>query len=113
MKKEQLQKRVTFFHALNGLDETDRIQYLEDCPEAVINIICEACHNLLKLELLSDQTEIRKRAKPIENYLKELSNAKIDVNRRRDLLKQEDIGNVLFSLLTMYVLPTLIKLLEK
>ena len=46
MKTKHLKKRVAYFKALSGLSKKDIKQYMVECPESLIHVICEACYNL-------------------------------------------------------------------
>ena len=113
MNKKQIEKRINFFNVLNGLSKKDKFLYIKDCPDRIIDIICEACHNLLKLKSLKDQTKVRNKVRLIGNAFKQLSSPETSIATKRDLLKEEEIGVVVFSLLSSTVLPNLIKLRER
>ena len=113
MKKKQLEKRIIFLKALNGLCKKDKFCYLNDCPDVMIDIICEACHNLLKLNSMKNQRPVKNKVKLIGKALEKLSCSQTDIKTKRNLLKKEDIGKAVFSLLVTTVLPTLLKLKEK
>lgn len=107
MKKKQLQKRIEFFQTLNGLSKKDKFQYIQNCPDAMIDIISEACFNILKLNTLRNQAKVTKKVKLLDNDIKTLSSKANTVESRRNLLKRELIGKEVFSLLSTAVLPEL------
>lgn len=113
MRKKQVEKRIKFLLAFKSLSKKDQFQYVKDCPDPMINVICEACYNLLKLHSLKQQSKVKKKLKKIESFLEELSSSDTSVNERRNLLLNEDIGKEIFSLLSIAVLPALEKLREK
>lgn len=113
MKKKQLEKRVKFMQAFKSLSKKDKFQYIKDCPNQMINIISEACFNLLKLHSLKQDGKVKKKLKKIETCLNELSSSNKSVDVRRTLLLKEDIGTEIFALLSNVVLPTLEKLTKK
>ena len=113
MNKKQLEKRIKFLKLLNGLSKKDKFLYIKDCPDRMIDVICEACHNLLKLRSLKDQTKVRNKVRLIGNAFQQLSSPEISIGIKRDLLKEEEIGSVVFALLSSIVLPALIKLKER
>ena len=113
MKKKQLEQRIVFFQALNGLCKKDKFCYINDCPDVMIDIICEACHNLLKLNTLKNQRSVKNKAKLFGKCLEKLSCPQTSIKSKRNLLKSEEVGKAVFSLLANTVLPELKKLKEK
>ena len=113
MKKKQLEKRIKFFQALRALCKKDKFKYVDDCPDAMIDVICEACYNLLKLHSLKDDRRTKNKLRTIKNIIKELCSCETSVVTRRNLLKKEEIGKEVFSLLSNVVLPELEKLKAK
>ena len=113
MKKKQLEKRIVFLKALNGLCKRDKFCYINDCPDAMIDIICEACHNLLKLNSMKNMKPVKNKVKLIGKALEKLSCSQTDITSKRNLLKSEEVGKAVFSLLATTVLPTLLQLKEK
>lgn len=107
MKKKALEKRIKFLETLNGLSKKDKVQYIQDCPDAMINVISEACFNLLKLHTLKNQTKVTKKVKILGKDIQTLSNKVNSVESRRNLLKNESIAKEVFSLLSTAVLPAL------
>lgn len=113
MKKKQLEKRIKFLQAFKSLCKKDKFQYIKDCPDPMINVICEACYNLLKLHSLKNEGKVKKKLKKIESFLEKLTSSDISVDERRNLLLKEDIGKEIFGLISNAVLPTLEKFLKK
>lgn len=113
MKKKQLEKRLKFLQALSALCKKDKFKYVDDCPDAMIDVICEACFNLLKLHSLKDDRRTKKKVKTINKFIEELCSCETSVVARRNLLKKEEIGKEVFSLLSNVVLPELEKLTAK
>ena len=105
-----LKKRKHFFEIIKLLPIKHRNRLLEYLNDDCIDIICESCHNLLNNLELSDnrQKHIRKKFKLVKNKFRMLSNPKISNKRKRKILKDEQIGNGVFTLLAGVILPSII-----
>ena len=99
MKTKHLKKRVSYFKALRGLSKKDIKEYMVECPEELIHVICEACFNLCHHHALKEEKE------PLNVYLKKLANKKVSVQYKREILQK--IGAEIVYLIGSSVLPLL------
>ena len=99
MKTKHLKKRVSYFKALRGLCKKDIKEYMGECPEKLIHVICEACFNLCHHHALKGEDE------PLDVYIKKLANKKVSVQYKREILQK--IGSEIVNLIGSSVLPLL------
>ena len=111
MQSKHLKKRNSYFKALKGLSKKEKQEYLNECSNTMIHVICEACFNLLKHEKLKNKKDINRRVKPIEKEFRTLSDENIPVEEKREVLNK--IGVEAISLIVKHILPLLTALVEK
>ena len=105
MKTKHLKKRSRYFKALGGLDKSEIKNYLRQCPDTLIHVICEACFNLCHHHALKEDERLCREIDPLNIYIKKLINKKVDVQYKRDILQK--IGAEIVSLIYSNVLPLL------
>ena len=105
MKTKHLKKRVSYFKALCGLRNKDIKQYMAECPDTLIDVICEACFNLCHHHALKDEEITCREREPFNVYLKKLANKKVSVQYKREILQK--IGAEIVYLIHSSVLPLL------
>ena len=102
MKTKHLKKRVNYFKALRGLCNKDIKQYMAECPDTLIDVICEACFNLCHHHALKDEEITCREREPFNVYLKKLANKKVPVEYKREILQK--IGAEIVSIINSSVL---------
>ena len=105
MKTKHLKKRVRYFKALQGLSKKDIKQYMVECPDTLIDVICEACYNLLYNPKLKHKEDLCEEIKPFGDYLKKLSKQNVPVSYKRNVLQK--IGVHIVLLIERSILPLL------
>ena len=105
MKYKHLKKRKCYFNALKGLSRKDKKEYLNECTNTMIHVICEACFNLRKHEKVKDKKDVVRKIKPIEAQFEKLTNENIAVEEKRQILGT--IGIEVISLIVKHILPLL------
>ena len=70
MKQKQLKKRNCYFTALKGLSKKEKKEYLQECPNDLIDVICEGCFNSCKHEKLKIKRLFRIKLNPLKLNLK-------------------------------------------
>ena len=111
MKQKHLEKRNCYFTALKGLSKKDKKEYLKECPEILINVLCEGCFNLLKHEKLKNKKDIQNKIRPIKEQFKKLADTNISVENKRQIL--DKIGIEVIALINKYIVPLLDNLVKK
>ena len=101
MKTKHLKKRVKYFKALCGLNKKGIKEYVRECPDTLIDVICEACFNLCHHCDLQDEDICRER-EPLNVYIKKLANKKVPVEYKREILQK--IGAEIVSIIDSSVL---------
>ena len=107
MKIKHLKLRNCFFNALKGLSKKEKQEYINECSNEMIHVLCEGCFNLLKHEKVKNKKDVQRKIKPIESQFKKLSDEDISVEIKRQIL--DEIGVQVISLIAKHLLPLLAK----
>ena len=84
----------------------------DDC----IHKVCESCQNLLKNTYKFDDKTLKKIKQKLKMFKKEirvLAKPSSSIKRKRRLLSNEQIGSGIFSILSSFILPSIIAALSK
>ena len=112
MDKKNLKKILTTLKKLpKNNSKSARKKYLNSCTENEIHAICGACNNLLRDNIKiskSRKSYLRKKLNPIKNDLRKLSKSNTSVKKKRELLKKDQTGKGVFSLLASVIIPSII-----
>ena len=105
MKSKHLKKRLSYFKALRGLCKKDIKQYMLECEDQLIHVICEACFNLCHHHAVKDEEITCKEREPFDVYIKKLANEKVPVEYKREILQK--IGAEIVYLIDSSIIPLL------
>ena len=111
MKIKHLKLRNCFFNALKGLSKKEKQEYINECSNEMIHVLCEGCFNLLKHEKLKNKKDIQNKIKPIKGQFEKLIDKKIPIKNKREIL--DKIGVEVISLIYKHIIPLLNNLVEK
>ena len=70
MKTKHLKKRIKYFKAKCGLNKKGIKEYMRECPDTLIHLICEGCFNLYHHQILKDVDFEDKEKDALNDYLK-------------------------------------------
>ena len=115
MDKKIMQKKINHLQCLNSLKPKDRLAVVDICSDDCIHAVCETCYNLLQniIPLTHYQkSRLKSKLMPICFHIRKLADYEVSVKEKRDLLKDPQIGEGVFSLIST-VLPALISLLTQ
>ena len=105
MKTKHLKKRIKYFKAICGLNKKGIKEYMRECPDTLIHVICEACFNLYHHQILKDADFEDKQKDALNDYLKILKDRKVQVQYKREILQK--VGAEVVSLIHSTILPLL------
>ena len=91
--------------------KSERKKYLNSCTDDEIHAICGACKNLISNNIKMSEKKkayLRKKLAPIKEEIREISKPQTSVKKKRDLLKRDQIGKGVFSLLASVIIPSII-----
>jgi hypothetical protein len=111
MNKKRMQKHVTTLKHIKQLKPDQKLDFLKNCSDECIHTICEACYNILNQSLKFNKDKlyrVKKKLKPIRDDVRKLSNPKLSVKTKREILRKPQVGKGIFTLLATTVLPALI-----
>ena len=105
MKTKHMKKRIKYFKALCGLNKRGIKEYMRECPDTLIHVICEACFNLCHHQILKDADIEDRQKDALNDYLKILKDSKVQVQYKREILQK--VGAEIVSLIHSTILPLL------
>ena len=112
MNKNQLWKILsTLQKTPKNNQKGERLKYLESCTDDEIHAICGACKNFLSNNIkLSEKKKsyLRKKLNPIKDDIRKISKPQTSVKKKRELLKRDQTGKGVFSLLASVIIPSII-----
>ena len=91
--------------------KSERINFLESCTDDEIHAICGACKNLLDNNIQMTNKKkayLKKKLAPIKEDIRQISKPQTYVKKKRELLKRDQIGKGVFSLLASVIIPSII-----
>ena len=109
MKYKHLKLRAAFFKDLYGLSKKDAKEYMKECSDEHIHVICEALYNICNHSKLKYDENICRERECLNKYIKNLAKKSVDVKYKREILQK--IGYEVLSLIHFAVLPLLKELL--
>ena len=89
MDEQSMLNRIHTLKTIKQLKASQHLDFLKNCPDEYIHAVCEACYNILNqsLKLSKDQKHrLKKKLKPIRNDVRKLSNPKLSVKTKREML---------------------------
>ena len=111
MDRQSILDRINTLENINQLKGNQHQDFLKKCPDECIHTICEACYNILNqtIKLTKDRKHrVKKNLKPIRDDVRKLSDPKLSVKTKREILRKPQVGKGIFTLLATTVLPALI-----
>ena len=110
-----MQKKINHLQCLNSLKLKDSLAVVDICSDDCIQAVCETCYTFLQNIIpltYYQKCRLKSKLMPICFHIRKLADYKVSVKEKRDLLKDPQIGQGVFSLIST-VLPALISLLTQ
>ena len=115
MKKNHLWKILTTLQKTpKNNQKGERKRYLESCTDDEIHAICGACKNFLNNNIKlteKKRANLRKKLGPIKNDIRKLSKPQTSIKKKREMLKDDQVGKGVFSLLASVIIPSIVSAL--
>ena len=111
MDRQSIFDRINTLENINHLKGNQHQDFIKKCLDECIHTICEACYNILNqtIKLTKDRKHrVKKILKPICDDVRKLSDPKLSVKTKREILRKPQVGKGIFTLLATTVLPALI-----
>ena len=112
MEKKQLKQILSLLQKTPKRNrKNDRKDYLNLCTDNEIHAICGACKNFLSNNIKMSgkkKSYLRKKLNPIKDDIRKLSKQQTSVKKKRELLKRDQTGKGVFSLLASVIIPSII-----
>lgn len=111
--KSQLQEKYNFLHDIVKTPKRERAKFLVQTQPKNIHTICEAVYNILNGRCTSSKKQICSRMKLLKKEMRDLANPALKVDKKRQILSNNQVGSGIFSLIASVVIPFLVNLLSK
>jgi len=114
MDQRELVHLIKTINSVNQLKKNEKLDMAHDCPENVVDSICECCYNLVNNYLPLNREKkyrARNRLNPIRHEVRELADSRTSLQRKRELLSDPQVGGGVFTILASTILPALISAL--
>ena len=86
-------------------------------PKEIIHCICEAIYNIIhRTDLIAKglmKYKLKREILPIKNYLMEISEAKMNMKKKRKILSKPQVGEGVLTAIASFVIPALISMITK
>ena len=116
MGKRYLRNVVKKLHPITKLKSKEAINIVPLLSDECIHKVCESCKNLLKNNYNFDDKTLRKIKKKLNVFKKDiriLAKPTSALSRKRSLLSNQQVGSGVFSILSSFVIPTILAALAK
>ena len=86
-------------------------------PNEMIHCICEAMYNIVhRTDLIAKglmKYKLKRELLPIKNYLMKISEAKLNMKKKRKILSKPQVGEGVMTAIASFVIPALISMITK
>ena len=111
MNKKQLRKILDILQKVSNVPKRTRRNYLQTCTPDEIHAICGATKNIIEENIhipKGKRPYLKKKLKPHQKKLKNLSNPKLSLKQKRLLLEKDQVGAGVFTAIASVAIPALI-----
>ena len=109
MDRNSLERRIKYLSKFKSV--LNRQKKLKKCSDNCIEVVCEACYNILRGKIKLSNN-VRKKLKKHKKIIRQLANPKPKTNKKRQILMKKQVSEGLFPVIIEKVLPYLIRLLK-
>ena len=108
---EKILKKISILRGIKKGDNMGRY------PNEMIHCICEAIYNIIhRTDLIAKglmKYKLKHEILPIKNYLMEISEAKMNMKKKRKFLSKPQVGEGVLTAIASFVIPALISMITK
>ena len=115
MNKNEMKKILKLLRSATKVEKKNRKNYLKTCSPDEIHAICGATKNIIEENIeipKSKRSYLKKKLKPHKKKLRYLSNPRNSIERKRLLLKNDQVGAGIFTAIASIAIPALIAALS-
>ena len=105
MTKDEIKNRLDDLRQFKK--SSKKIHFLAKCSDTHVYHICELIHNfILNVIPIKKKTHtIKRKCKKIESELRSLTDCKISIKKKRNLLANHKVRRILFPLICLHLIP--------
>ena len=114
MKESKLKKEASLLHKISKVKPKQATSFFKKAPKETVECVSQCCFNIVNYGFpLNDKESqtVKRKLMPIRNDIRELSNPKVSLKRKRKILSKQQVGRGLISILASTLLPILISAL--
>ena len=108
---EKILKKISILRGVKKGDNMGRY------PNEMIHCICEAMYNIVhRTDLIAKglmKYKLKRELLPIKNYLMKISEAKLNMKKKRKMLSKPQVGEGVMTAIASFVIPALISMITK
>ena len=108
---EKILKKISILRGVKKGDNMGRY------PNEMIHCICEAMYNIVhRTDLIAKglmKYKLKRELLPIKNYLMKISEAKLNMKKKRKILSKPQVGEGVMTAIASFVIPALISMITK
>ena len=108
---EKILKKISILRGIKKGDNMGRY------PNEIIHCICEAIYNIIhRTDLIAKglmKYKLKREILPIKNYLMEISEAKMNMKKKRKILSKPQVGEGVLTAIASFLIPALSSILTK
>ena len=116
MDQTKLRSKLKVLQNVIGTPKKQRLKLLRTCDDEQIHALCEACLNVLNNTPKLNGPKLKKVKRVlrhIKRNIRSISNPKISVKHKRQILSDPQTGRGIFSVIASVVIPAIISALAK
>ena len=115
MKKSKLKDEASLLKQISKVNPKKAASFFKKAPKETVDCVSQCCFNIVNYGFpLNDKTSqtVKRKLMPIKKDIRELSNPKVSLKRKRKILSKQQVGRGLISILASTLLPILISALS-
>ena len=111
MKKLALKKEAELLKHISKVKANQSKRFFQKASKEIVECVSQCCFNILNNSFpLKDKSSasVKRKLMPIRNDIRELSNPKVSLKKKRKILSKQQVGRGLISILASTLLPLII-----
>ena len=111
MKKSALKREAQLLKRISKVKPNKSKRFFQKASKEIVECVSQCCfniiHNGFHLKDKSSQS-VKRKLMPIRKDIRELSNAKVSLKKKRKILSKQQVGRGLISILASTLIPLII-----
>ena len=111
MKKSALKREAELLKHISKVKTNQSKRFFKKASKEIVECVSQCCFNILNNGFpLKDKSSasVKRKLMPIRNDIRELSNPKVSLKKKRKILSKQQVGRGIISILASTLLPLII-----